>query len=374
MPENGKKTISKTAVQSIDNIFKKNLKVRKRERVLIFTDDFDRKLKKITKLIAEKGKKHSKGIIYKEYAATGSHGAEPPESLWKTAFGEDTVKTLKAKKLLKPLLSKKAGTEQLKKTEKIIRINKKHAVDAVIALPFYSTTHTRFRKLLTNICMARYASMPLFEESMLMGAMRVNWKKMAERTKKTAQRINRGQEIEITTPNGSYITFSKRGRKAKTDTGIISKKGSSSNLPAGEVFLAPVEGTANGRLVLEWAPTRRLKNPVTIYIKDGRVKKVKGKEKYVKDLKARLAQRQENSNIAELGIGTNDKASKPDNILESEKILGTVHIALGDNSSFGGKVSTPFHQDFVFFKPTVTLIHKNGRRETLMRDGRLFVR
>ena len=85
-------------------------------------------------------------------------------------------------------------------------------------------------------------------------------------------------------------------------------------------------------------------------------------------------ERKGNANIAELGIGTNDKAARPDNILESEKILGTVHIALGDNSSFGGKISTPFHQDFVFFKPTLTLIYKNGRRKTLIRNGKFSVK
>ena len=41
-------------------------------------------------------------------------------------------------------------------------------------------------------------------------------------------------------------------------------------------------------------------------------------------------------NLAELGIGTNDKASRPDNVLEAEKILGTIHLALGDNTGFGG--------------------------------------
>ncbi|MEK7308248.1 MAG: hypothetical protein AAB089_04170 [Nitrospirota bacterium] len=98
-----------------------------------------------------------------------------------------------------------------------------------------------------------------------------------------------------------------------------------------------------------------------------------GNEEYTNFLRKKLAERPENTNIAELGIGTNDKASRPDNILESEKILGTIHIALGDNSSFGGKVRTPFHQDFVFFKPTLALIHKNGKREVLLKEGRVLI-
>ena len=76
-------------------------------------------------------------------------------------------------------------------------------------------------------------------------------------------------------------------------------------------------------------------------------------EEYVDTLAAELESDQNKGNIAELGIGTNDKATRPDNILESEKILGTIHIALGDNSTFGGTVRVPFHQDFVFFEPTL---------------------
>ena len=78
-----------------------------------------------------------------------------------------------------------------------------------------------------------------------------------------------------------------------------------------------------------------------------------------------------NRNIAELGIGTNDRATRPDNILESEKILGTIHIALGDNHSFGGHVRTPFHQDFVFFQPTVTVIGPSGVKTALLKKGNL---
>ncbi len=355
---------------SITNIYKINLNVKENERVLVFTDDVDNQLKNIARLIAKEGKAYSEKIYYLEYKATESHGAEPPESLWHAAFGDNIVKNLKAKKLMNPLLNKKADKEQIKKTEEIIKKLKKEAVNVVIALSYYSTSHTKFRYFLTNICGTRYASMPLFDTAMLTGAMKVDWEKMAERTKKIAQRINKTNEIEIKTPNGTYVILSKKDRKAKADTGIITKKGAFSNLPAGEVFLAPVEGTTNGKLILEWAPTHKLTKPITLYVENGMVKEMQGSDKYVDYLKAKIEERPENANIAELGIGTNDKASRPDNILESEKILGTIHIALGDNSSFGGKVSTPFHQDFVFFKATVTLIHKDGKREGLIKNGR----
>lgn len=357
--------------------------MKKNERVLVFNEkvsgktdpgetDGERisKLRVLSLLTAEIGRNYCKTIISYEYPATGSHGTEPPSGLWKLAFGEKTVEALKKEKLLVPLLKKTARDSDIKKAEDIIKKYKKYAVNCVIALSNYSTSHTRFRDFLTRICGGRYASMPLFDASMLEGAMNVDWKALAKRTNEIARVVNKAYSVEVKTPNGTYLSFSKKGRKTLSDTGILSRPGSFGNLPAGEVFLAPVEGTAGGKLVLEWSPTRQMESPVTLIIRDGYVTDVSGSEEYVEYLRKKLAERRENGNIAELGIGTNDAAKRPDNILESEKILGTIHIALGDNSSFGGNVKTPFHQDFVFFKPTVTLIHKDGSRRVILKAGK----
>ncbi|MBI4849012.1 MAG: aminopeptidase [Nitrospirae bacterium] len=364
--------MSNQASKAIDSIYRINLGVKKTERAIVFTDGYNSKLRKITKRIAESGVKFTPHISYIEYQPTGSHGIEPPEGMWREAFGENVHKEIKRRRLFKPLLAKKTSEAQNREIEKIIKAHREEAVDAVIALSYYSTSHTKFRDLLNRICGTRYASMPLFDEEMLSGAMKVNYKKMLERTTKIARAVNKSEQIEIKTPNGTLITLSKKGREAKADTGIITKPGTFSNLPAGEVYLAPLEGTANGRLVLDWAPTRKLKSPMTLHVEKGMAIKVGGKEKYVEYLQAKLSEKKENANIAELGIGMNDKASRPDNILESEKIFGTIHIALGDNSTFGGKVRASFHQDFVFFKPTVTLVYKNGRKKHLLRNGKLI--
>ena len=202
--------------------------------------------------------------------------------------------------------------------------------------------------------------------------MNVDWKALAKRTAKLAREVRKSNLIEVKSPNGTYITFSKKGRKTITDTGILTRKGSFSNLPAGEVYFAPLEGTSQGKLVLEWGETTRLGSPVTLTVRDGRVVDISGDDPYTAQLGKKLSGRKENTNIAELGIGTNEAATRPDNILESEKILGTIHIALGDNSSFGGSVKTPFHQDFVFFQPTVTLVYEDGRRGDILSAGTLM--
>ncbi len=356
--------------RTIDNIFKINLGVKEHEKVLIFTDGFTRKLKMITEDVLRSGKKFAKDVRHISYNPTGCHGIEPPKEIWKEAFGESAFHELEKKELIKPLIGKKTTGRQNREVERIIRNYKKEAVTVVIALSHFSTSHTRFRDYLNRICGTRYASMPLFDEKMLEGAMRVNWKKMLRRTNDIARTVNRTERIEINTPNGTSLVLSKKNREAKADTGIITRKGTFSNLPAGEVFLAPLEGSAHGKLVLEWAPTRKLNYPVTLYVEKGRVISIEGNEKFAEYLKQKLSENKDNANIAELGIGTNDKASRPDNILESEKIYGTIHIALGDNSTFGGKVRTPFHQDFVFFRPTVTLVFKNGRKKILLKNGK----
>jgi leucyl aminopeptidase (aminopeptidase T) len=365
-------------------IFRVNLGVKRTERVLLFTDKPTKRealsgeeitrrerLRDIANITADIGKGLCRSLLTCEFPATGSHGKEPPRELWELGFGQRAVKALDEAGLMRPLLSKKIGPGKLHEAESVVLKHKQGAVDAVVALSNYSTTHTTFREFLTRLCGTRYASMPLFDVAMLEGAMNVDWRTLARRTKEVAKVVRKAVSIGITTPNGTGIVMGTKGRKTLEDTGVLTRAGSFGNLPAGEVYLAPLEGTADGRLVLEWAPTRKLASPVTLTIKSGLVAGISGDEPFAMELRKKLSERKENRNIAELGIGTNDSARRPDNILESEKILGTVHIALGDNSSFGGRVKTPFHQDFVFFRPTVMLTGRSGDKTTLLDEGRL---
>jgi leucyl aminopeptidase (aminopeptidase T) len=372
--------------RSLREIFRVNLGVKKHERVLLFNDRISQKetldisvkeqrtrLRSLSLLAAEIGKRFCASIIHHEYTATGSHGSEPPLEIWRLAFGARTVQSLKRKKLLHRILKKTANDAEIGEAKNIIQKYKKSAIDCVVALSHYSTSHTRFRDFLTTICGTRYASMPLFDVAMLEGVMNVHWKSLAKITRNVAKIVQKADFVEITSPNGTFLSFSKKGRKTFADTGILTKPGSFGNLPAGEAFLAPVEGTSSGKLVIEWAPTRELDSPLTLSVKDGYVVDISGNDPYNEFLKMKLAENKFNGSIAEFGIGTNSAAKRPDNILESEKILGTIHIALGDNSSFGGNVKTPFHQDFVFFKPTITLIHADGTKKNFLRDGKLLI-
>lgn len=367
---------------ALRNIYRVNLGIRKSERVLLFNDTIARdevlsdadasrrdNLRSLAFLAADIGRELCSSLMHCEYPATLSHGAEPPRRVWELAFGHDMIRALQQEQILHPLLRKEAREEEIEKAGDIVRRFRAHAVHCVIALSNYSTSHTRFRDFLTRICGCRYASMPLFDISMLEGSMQVDWRDLAKTTRGLAREVNIADAMKIKTSNGSFLSLSKRGRKAIPDTGILTKPGAFGNLPAGEVFLAPVEGSAHGRLIIEWGPTSHLSSPITLTIRDGYVVDISGTDEYTTYLRGKLSERKENANIAELGIGTNRAATRPDNILESEKIYGTIHIALGDNSSFGGRVKAPFHQDFVFFRPTVTLVHRDGRSRNILKSG-----
>ena len=366
--------------EALSNIFTLNLGVRRDERVLVFTDipggdepttEAERQRREDLRALAREAAEAGSAFCrteYAEYPSGGGHGVEPHEDLWRAAFGSAAVEELSGAGLLGRIIAKEAGEKDLAEAAEILA-SRARMPHAVVALSNYSTTHTRFREFLTGVGRARYASMPLFERSMLSGPMAVDWKALEKRTLHLKEMVEGGVRVRISTPEGTEVEFSVEGRPVFADTGMLTEPGSYGNLPAGEAFLAPVEGTAEGVLVLLWAPTRRLCSPVRVEMKGGLAASVSGGDSYAEVLRREFAEVPEAASLAELGIGTNERATRPDNILETEKILGTVHMALGDNAGFGGRVSAPFHQDFIFYGPTMEVL-RDGRWLGVLEGGR----
>ncbi len=238
--------------------------------------------------------------------------------------------------------------------------------DVVLAPTTYSLTHTQARLRATQ-ARVRIATMPMITEGMMQrGAILADYREVSKLTKKIAARLTRAAEVEVTTPAGTDFVFNMAGRKAYLDTGIYHKPGDFGNLPAGEVAVAPVEGTAEGRVVVDGSMVNKVHGKIEISIEKGIAKKIsKSARRLIKMLKEAGPK---SRNVAEFGIGTNPKARLIGNVLEDEKVLGTCHIALGDNTSFGGRVRAGIHVDGIFLKPTVKLDGK-----TIMERGRLKI-
>lgn len=367
------------------SLFETNMGAHRGERIVVFGDrirddetplpaDRERRIRllQVAEEAADFAAASYGNASFTSFPATAASGAEPPEELWRAVFGDPTVDLLVAEGLLQRLLAKEATPAEVERAGEQVRRRRDDAADVVIALANNSTSHTRFRSLVSGAG-GRFASLPHFDPEMFFSSMRVDWHALADRTRRLADAVNGAEEILVEAPNGTRMRFGKRGRTAKGDDGLLTAPGSFGNLPAGEVYLAPLEGTSEGVMVLEYGPTRKLASPVELIVRNGEVVEVRGDEPLCTELERKFGESARNRNIAELGIGTNDRATRPDNILEAEKILGTIHIALGDNSGFGGTVQTPFHEDYVFYRPTLTAIAADGSRAELLRDGALHL-
>ena len=365
----GRWRMEKSLVDGALRILKENFGASAGERVLVLVDEPEGRsvlsvagaFLKAANLLGLEAEK----VVY---PSVGGHGKEPPESVWARVWGDECVSRLKEEGLWEQIVGKRVGS-----WERLIPLFEPYRdriPQIVVALPYYSTSHTFFRKLLTGFG-ARYASMPLFEEEMLTGSASVSCFELRPVTERIARLLSEADEVRVRT-KGTDLTLSVAGREGIADTGCLMEPGSFSNLPAGEAFIAPVEGTARGVLTVEWAPTRRLSSPIRVFIEKGRAVGVEGEDPYADFLKDVFEKVENASNVAELGIGTNPRARRPDNILEAEKILGTIHIAFGDNSTFGGCTRANFHQDHVVFSPTVEF-RVGGRWLRIMQSGKLTI-
>jgi leucyl aminopeptidase (aminopeptidase T) len=239
------------------------------------------------------------------------------------------------------------------------------ASDVVLAPTVQSLSHTASRKAASEAG-ARIATLPGVTEEMLARVMSADMAELRRRGAAVAKALDDGAEARVTCANGSDLRLSLAGRTAIPDAGELTATGAFGNLPCGEGFIAPAH--TEGRLVIDGsiAGVGLVDSPVELTVEaDHLVRAAGGQgEAFMKLLTEHGT---DGTNVAELGIGTNEKAILTGNVLEDEKILGTCHVAFGASAAIGGNVQVPVHLDCVVMKPTVEI---DG--EPLVRDGELL--
>ncbi len=224
--------------------------------------------------------------------------------------------------------------------------------DVFIAPTSRSLSHTPARKRATENG-ARGATLPGVTADMLARVMAVNFDLMAGRSRELAELLTASDRARFTCPLGSDFTMDLTGREGIADDGALTEPGAFGNLPAGEGFIAPLSGS--GTIVASsLAPLGLTDEPARLVVEDGRL--VDAHDGFGPRYIELLREHGElGTNLAELGIGTNDRATLTGNVLEDEKILGTVHVAFGASAGIGGNVSVPIHLDVVVLDPTLTI-------------------
>ena len=218
------------------------------------------------------------------------------------------------------------------------------ACDVFFAPTTKSLSHTPARKRASEAG-ARGATMPGVTEDMIARVMAADVDRMIRRSRTVAALLDEAAEARITNGLGTDFRMDLTGRGGIADDGDLTEPGAFGNLPAGEGFIAPLNG--EGVIVASsLAPLGLSSQPARLTVADGRiVDAVDGLgPQYIELLRAHG---ELGTNLAELGVGTNDCATLTGNVLEDEKILGTVHVAFGASAGIGGTVSVPIHLDVV---------------------------
>ncbi len=286
----------------IENIFTNLLNIKPSEKILIVTD---KKMENLASLFYSEAKKINNYSYLVSMEPRKVDGEEPPK--------------------------------------KIANLMKNS--DVILAITTKSLTHTKaVRESLKNG--ARIVSMPNIQKfSFVKGGLTVDPHVVKKLVNKIYKKVFGSEKIEVKSKNGTEVKFDVKGREWQKDEPIIHDRGRIINLPAGEVFVAPLEKSVNGKIVFDYFDGEK---KVFLKIKNGIVFETNSKllKKVFKKLKKARQ-------VAEFGIGCNPKAKVIGNTLEDEKVFGTIHFALGNNLTFGGKNKVNFHKDGIVEKPTV---------------------
>jgi leucyl aminopeptidase (aminopeptidase T) len=242
------------------------------------------------------------------------------------------------------------------------------AADVVLAPTIQSLSHTAARKVASEAGV-RIGTLPGVTEEMLTRLMTGDLDEIRRRGWAIVSAMNAASEARITDRHGSDFRISLEGRNGIVDAGELSSRGAFGNLPCGEGFIAPLEGTGEGTLVVDGsiAGVGLLDTPTSLTVRAGHLTDTTGPEGGAL-MELLSAHGNDGTSVAELGIGTNEEAILTGNILEDEKILGTAHVAFGASAAIGGTVQVPVHLDCVLLEPTVEI---DG--ETIVSGGELLI-
>ena len=280
---------------------------------------------------------------------------------------EEGKKITKNAKLIEIPVGKVSGEPPPKEVEDEM---KRYDVEVLITTT--SLTHTKARRDASSKDV-RIATMPNITKEIFIRFSKADVKTIYNLGENIRKFFNSSGKVRLVTDKGTDINFNIRTEQIpqilNNDADFLDKKGDFGNIPLGEVSCRPLEKTANGKFVIDVSVLGELVDkPIEVFVEDGIAINIKG-GKTAEKLKNELNKVGKDAFIlAELGIGTNGSAKITGNTLEDEKVLGTCHIAFGNNLSYGGTNDVPVHLDAIIGKPTIFFDDKK-----IMEKGKFLI-
>lgn len=233
--------------------------------------------------------------------------------------------------------------------------------DVIYGITKYSLFHTQARRdAVANG--ARYVNMVDYNMQMLEPGSSIDcdFIGIGETCTRIANALTDRKTCRITTAKGTDFTCSIEGIAPTPQYGRSVLPGQGSSPPDIECATCAVEGTGNGVVYIDGSiPHPELgliHDDIKLTIKNGIVIDISGGKQA--EILARLFSGFNDPAVyivGEIGIGLNPKCTLSGSMLEDEGALGTVHIATGSSTTFGGKTTSPYHMDLVFRSPTITV-------------------
>lgn len=229
--------------------------------------------------------------------------------------------------------------------------------DAFIAVVGKSITHTH---AVREACKrgSRGVVLTQFSEAMMIhGGLEADFRDVAPTCKEVAAKLAGAEQVHLTTPYGTDLTFCAKGRRGNAMYCMV-EPGEFSPVPTVEANVSPLEGTANGVIVanasIPYIGIGVLEEPVTCTVKDGFITSITG-GRQAQMLKRDLDSKNDPNvfNIAELGVGLNPQCRFIGFMLEDEGVRGSVHIGIGTNITLGGNLKAACHYDLIMTEPTL---------------------
>jgi 2,5-dihydroxypyridine 5,6-dioxygenase len=234
------------------------------------------------------------------------------------------------------------------------------SADVVLAPVSRSITHTRAVKEAAEAG-ARILVMTAFTERlMISGGIEADFKAQRPVCQRLGNLFTAAQTARLTTPAGTDLTMNISGRRGNALTCVVDEPGLFSPVPNIEANVSPVEGSAQGRIVVDasipYIGIGLLREPVEMKVEKGFITEIRGEEQ-AETLKRDLEEKGDPNvyNIAELGVGLNPKSEMTGIMLDDEGVLGSCHIGIGTNITLGGTLKAAVHYDLVMWGPTLEL-------------------
>jgi aminopeptidase len=205
----------------------------------------------------------------------------------------------------------------------------------------------------------------------------VNYHDMIDKARKLRRILKKATHVKIWSRLGTDLTVHIKGRKFLDD---IMRTSRVSNIPCGEIWCAPIETKGDGVMVSDGSigSLGLMPQPLYLKVEAGRLVEVrwlrhrKRNRVLLKRIRDAFNSDEGASIIGEFGIGL-APFDLCGNMLQDEKAAGTIHIAFGDSSFFGGRNKSGSHMDLLVRSPTVTAHYARGRPRKFMEKGRLLI-